>query len=112
MQDVWNSVDLATVNGNAVRMRTMEQFTARWHVHADSDEFFYCVSGRFYLDTEDRTIEVRAGQHFMVPAGLRHRGRAKTRTTYPGRRPHSAISTLAFRVWSNFVVFIMSRAKP
>ena len=81
MQDSWSSVDLATVNGNTVRMRSMEKFTARWHVHADSDEFFYVLSGRFCLDTDERTIELCAGQHFVVPAGLRHRGRAEAQTT-------------------------------
>ena len=80
-RQVWQSVDLATVNGNIVRSRTMEKFTARWHTHADSDEFFYVLSGLFYLDTDAGTIEIRAGESFVVPAGVRHRGRAEIRTT-------------------------------
>ena len=80
-QAVWKSVDLATVNGNIVRSRTMEKFTARWHTHVDSDEFFYVLSGLFYLDTDAGTIEIRAGESFVIPAGVRHRGRAEVRTT-------------------------------
>jgi quercetin dioxygenase-like cupin family protein len=77
----WKSVDLATVNGTTVRLRTMEKFTARWHAHVEGDELFYVLSGLFYLDTDERTVELRAGEVFVVPAGVRHRGRAETQTT-------------------------------
>ncbi len=78
---VWQSVDVATVNGNTVRLRTMQDFTARWHSHGESDELFYVLSGLFHLDTDQRTVDVRAGKLFVVPAGVRHRGRADVRTT-------------------------------
>ena len=78
---VWQSVDVATVNGNTVRLRTMQDFTARWHSHDASDELFYVLSGLFHLDTDQRTVDVRAGELFVVPAGVRHRGRADARTT-------------------------------
>jgi mannose-6-phosphate isomerase-like protein (cupin superfamily) len=81
MREVWKSVDVATVNGNIVRTRTVEKFTARWHTHAESDEFFYVLSGLFCLDTDAGTIEIRAGECFVVPAGVRHRGRADIPTT-------------------------------
>ena len=78
---VWRSVDVATVDGNTVRLRTMQNFTARWHRHGESDELFYVLSGLFHLDTDQRTVDVRAGEFFVVPAGVRHRGRADARTT-------------------------------
>jgi mannose-6-phosphate isomerase-like protein (cupin superfamily) len=78
---VWRSVDVATVNGNTVRLRTMQDFTARWHRHGESDELFHVLSGLFHLDTDDRTVDVRAGEFFVVPARVRHRGRAEARTT-------------------------------
>jgi mannose-6-phosphate isomerase-like protein (cupin superfamily) len=77
----FKSVDVATVNGNTVRLRTMQNFTARWHSHVDSDELFYVLSGLFHLDTDERTLDLRAGELFVVPAGMRHRGRAGARTT-------------------------------
>jgi mannose-6-phosphate isomerase-like protein (cupin superfamily) len=79
--DAWKSVDLARVNGQRVRFRTMRDWTANWHVHADSDEAFVVVSGTFFLDTEDGTREVRAGQMTVVRAGVRHRGRCDGKTT-------------------------------
>jgi mannose-6-phosphate isomerase-like protein (cupin superfamily) len=41
----WSSHDVATVNGNAVRFRVMEDKTAPWHIHDHSDELFYVLSG-------------------------------------------------------------------
>jgi mannose-6-phosphate isomerase-like protein (cupin superfamily) len=43
--EAWKSFDVATVNGNAVRFRVVENQTANWRVHEQSDELFYVVSG-------------------------------------------------------------------
>ena len=80
-RSVWRSVDVAAVNGNTVRLRTMQDFTAGWHSHDESDELFFVLSGLFHLDTDQRTVDVRAGELFVVPAGVRHRGRADVPTT-------------------------------
>jgi quercetin dioxygenase-like cupin family protein len=77
----WKSLDLGEMNGNAVRFRIMEDVTADWHTHADSDELFYVISGTFYMDTEHGTREIHAGGLFVVPAGTRHRGRVEGRAT-------------------------------
>src|SRR5476649_712064 len=77
----WKSVDVAMVNSNTVRCRAMEGVVAPWHVHPESDEMFYVLSGLFYLDTEDGTAEVHPGELLVVPSGTRHRGRADVRTT-------------------------------
>jgi mannose-6-phosphate isomerase-like protein (cupin superfamily) len=79
--DAWKSFDLATVNGNAVRLRVMEDVTAHWHTHESSDELFYVVSGTVTLDTEHGTREIRAGQLFVVAAGTQHRARVAGRAT-------------------------------
>ena len=76
---VWRSLDVATVNGNAVRCRVMQDVAADWHVHADSDELFYVMSGTVCLDTEHATHALGAGQLFVVSAGTRHRARVTGR---------------------------------
>ena len=81
MPAVWKSTNLGAVNGNSVRLRTMENFSARWHTHADSDELFYVLSGRFCIDTDRGTRELQPGQLLVVAAGTRHRGRAEEKTT-------------------------------
>src|SRR5947207_13481045 len=79
--DTWKSFDLATVNGNTVRFRVMENTTANWHVHEDSDALFYVVSGTVLMDTERGAREIQSKQLLVIPAGTRHRARVEGRAT-------------------------------
>ena len=74
----WNQT-LCRVNDSVVRLGVV-QGEYHWHQHADEDEFFYVVSGRFLIDLEDRTLDLAAGQAVVVPKGVRHRPRAPERT--------------------------------
>lgn len=47
-----------------------------WHQHGDSDDFFLVLQGTMLLDLPDQTIELSAGDLFIVPAGTPHRPRA------------------------------------
>ena len=49
-----------------------------WHVHADTDEFFLVIDGRFDIalreaDGQERTVELNAGDIFVVPRGTEHK---------------------------------------
>jgi len=49
-----------------------------WHVHADTDEFFLVVDGRFDIalrdaDGTERTVSLRQGDVFVVPKGTEHK---------------------------------------
>src|ERR1051326_5550816 len=81
VMNAWQSFDLSAVNGNAVRLRVMQDVTANWHTHETSDELFYVISGTVHVDAEHGTHEVRAGQLLLVPAGTWHRGRVEGRAT-------------------------------
>jgi mannose-6-phosphate isomerase-like protein (cupin superfamily) len=81
MTATWKSFDVATVNGNAVRLRVMQDVAAKWHVHESSDELFYVFSGTVSMETEHGTREISAGQLFVVPAGTQHRARVVGRAT-------------------------------
>ncbi|MFL5468437.1 MAG: cupin domain-containing protein, partial [Gemmatimonadaceae bacterium] len=50
-----------------------------WHKHDDLDEFFYVVEGKFLIDLEGRTVELRERQGLVVPRGIVHRTRAPER---------------------------------
>lgn len=53
-----------------------------WHSHPNTDEVFYCVSGGpFQLELEGQeTVELKVGDIFCVPQGLRHRPVAPVET--------------------------------
>jgi len=79
--DAWKSFDVTKFNGQNVRMRVMQDTTAPWHVHDDSDEAFFVLSGIFFLDTQDGTLRIDAGQLGVARAGVHHRGRVEGRAT-------------------------------
>jgi mannose-6-phosphate isomerase-like protein (cupin superfamily) len=49
-----------------------------WHVHEHTDEFFLVIDGRFDItlrepDGRERTVELRAGDVFVIPKGIEHK---------------------------------------
>lgn len=67
------------MNGSVVRMAVIEG-EYHWHQHTDDDEFFYVVEGTLMIDLEERTVELKPRQGFVVPKGTMHRTRALQRT--------------------------------
>jgi mannose-6-phosphate isomerase-like protein (cupin superfamily) len=81
VQERWHNQTLVGVNDCVVRLGVI-QGEFHWHHHDEEDEFFYVVDGRFLIDlhAEDRTVELKPKQGFMVPKGVVHRTRAPERT--------------------------------
>ena len=78
-EHTWFNQTLCRVNESVVRLGVV-QGEYHWHKHDDLDEFFYCVSGCFIIDLEDRTVELHPQQAYVIPKGVRHRPRATERT--------------------------------
>jgi cupin superfamily acireductone dioxygenase involved in methionine salvage len=74
----WYNETLCKVNDSVVRLGVM-QGEYHWHKHDNDDEFFFVLEGRFLIDLEDRTIELKPQQGFVVPKGVVHRTRAPER---------------------------------
>ncbi len=77
--DKWWNQTLCKVNDSVVRLGIVEG-EYHWHSHSDLDEFFYVVEGVLFIDLQDRVIELKPRQGFVVPKGVRHRTRASQRT--------------------------------
>jgi mannose-6-phosphate isomerase-like protein (cupin superfamily) len=77
--DRWYNQTLCQVNESVVRMGVI-QGDYHWHKHDDLDEFFYVVEGKFLIDLEGRTVELKPGQGFVVSKGMMHRPRAPERS--------------------------------
>jgi mannose-6-phosphate isomerase-like protein (cupin superfamily) len=77
--DRWYNQTLCQVNGSVVRLGVL-QGEYHWHKHDKEDEFFFVVEGLFIIDLEDRSVELRPRQGFVVPRGVTHRTRAPERT--------------------------------
>lgn len=77
--DAWYNQTLCRVNDSVVRLGVI-QGEYHWHKHDDEDEFFYVVDGALFIDLEDRVVELKPQQGFVVPKGVVHRTRAPRRT--------------------------------
>ena len=44
-----------------------------WHHHDDTDEAFIVIEGSMKIEFKDDTIELNAGEMFVVPKGVEHR---------------------------------------
>ena len=76
--DRWYNQTLCRVNDSVVRLGVM-QGEYHWHRHENDDEYFHVLEGRFFIDLEDRTVELAPQQGFVVPKGVMHRTRAPER---------------------------------
>jgi Cupin domain len=77
-KDRWYNQTLCKVNDAVVRLGVM-QGEYHWHKHDNDDEFFFVLEGTFFVDLEDRSVELNRWQGFTVPKGLVHRTRAPQR---------------------------------
>lgn len=73
--DRWYNQTLCKVNDSVVRLGIM-QGEYHWHKHDNDDEFFFVLDGHFIIDLEDRSIDLKTREGFVVPKGVVHRTRA------------------------------------
>ena len=76
--DRWYNQTLCKVNDSVIRLGVL-QGEYHWHKHDNDDEFFFVLEGHFLIDMEDRTIDLRPLEGFVVPKGVVHRTRAPER---------------------------------
>ena len=76
--DQWYNQTLCKVNESVVRLGVM-QGEYHWHKHDNDDEFFFVLDGHFIVDLEDKSVDLRSREGFVVPRGVVHRTRAPDR---------------------------------
>ncbi len=68
----WTPHIVAELNGQYVKLAKLAGDFV-WHSHEDEDELFMVIKGILFIELEDRTVEIRPGQIFVVPKGVPHR---------------------------------------
>ncbi|MEC0303726.1 cupin domain-containing protein [Terribacillus saccharophilus] len=70
---------VSEVNDHVVRLAVING-DYHWHKHNDCDEAFLVLEGVLYIDLEERTVSLKPGDLFTIPAGVMHRTRSQQRT--------------------------------
>ncbi len=68
----WRPKVVGELNGQEVKLAKFKG-TFVWHQHAEEDELFLCVPGRFRVEFRDHAVEIGPGEFLVVPRGVEHR---------------------------------------
>lgn len=68
----WRPKVVGELNGQEVKLAKFKG-TFVWHQHAEEDELFLGVRGRFRVEFRDHAVEIGPGEFLVVPRGVEHR---------------------------------------
>lgn len=68
----WTPKIIAELNDYQIKIVKVEGDFV-WHDHSDTDEFFFVIEGTLFIEFESETMELNAGELYVVPKGVQHR---------------------------------------
>jgi len=71
LDEHWSPRVVAEVDDSYVKVAKLQGSLA-WHSHDNEDELFFILKGSIRIEMEDRAVELREGDAFVVPKGVRH----------------------------------------
>lgn len=71
LQELWSPRVVAEVDDVYVKVAKVHGQLA-WHSHENEDELFLVLKGRLRIELEQGSVELREGEVFVVPKGVRH----------------------------------------
>ncbi len=74
--DHWSPKIVAQMNDYHFKLAKFQgEFV--WHSHAETDEVFIVIDGHMCIDFRDGSVELKAGEMFVVPKGIEHKPAAE-----------------------------------
>ena len=70
LAELWSPRVIAEVDDVYIKVAKVKG-TLAWHSHDDEDELFYILQGTLRIEMESETVELRAGDIYVVPKGVR-----------------------------------------
>ena len=68
----WTPKIIAELNDYQIKIvKVVGDFV--WHDHSDTDEFFLVIEGTLFIEFEGETMQLNAGELYVVPKGVQHR---------------------------------------
>lgn len=71
LQEYWSPRVVGEVDDAYVKVAKVQGSLA-WHSHDNEDELFFILKGRLRIEMDQGCVELREGELFVVPKGIRH----------------------------------------
>jgi mannose-6-phosphate isomerase-like protein (cupin superfamily) len=71
LKEYWSPRVVAEIDDVYVKVAKLQGSLA-WHSHKDEDELFFILQGALRIETEQGSVDLREGEMFVVPKGVRH----------------------------------------
>ncbi len=70
--EYWTPKIVGELNGQYVKVAKFKgEFVM--HKHDAEDELFYVIDGQLFIQLEDKTLELNAGECVVIPRGVEHK---------------------------------------
>jgi len=71
LTEYWSPKVIGEVDDHYVKVAKLKG-TLTWHDHAGEDELYFILAGSLKMELLDRTVQLEAGEMFIVPRGVQH----------------------------------------
>lgn len=71
LTELWSPRVVAEVDDSYVKVAKVHGAFG-WHAHAGEDELFLVLKGHLRIEMEDHVVDLREGEMYVVPKGVRH----------------------------------------
>ncbi len=70
--DLWSPKIISEMNDYEFKLvKVKNDFV--WHKHDETDEVFIIIEGKLFIEFQDETLELNAGEMIVIPKGTKHR---------------------------------------
>ena len=88
----WSPRIVGELNGQHVKLAKLQgEFV--WHHHEDEDELFLVLHGKLTIHLRESTVDLQAGEFFIVPRGVEHKPIASDEAHVLLLEPSSTLNT-------------------
>ena len=90
--DYWSPKVIAEMNDYQFKLVKIKGDFV-WHNHADTDETFIVIEGEMKIEFEDKTVELKEGEMYVVPKGVEHKPYAEKECSIMIIEPRGVVNT-------------------
>jgi len=88
----WTPKIVGGLNGQLVKLAKLKGEFVK-HKHEQEDELFLVIGGKLFIELEDKTLELEAGEFVIIPKGVEHKPYAPDEVSILLFEPASTLNT-------------------